>query len=397
MGNTIIEINGKRYNAQTGDLIGDGKLQPARPVRAAHRGRVVDGFITPAAKQHRVAQSIASPVAPKPVAKKPLPQKKRALGVHASAPKPQKAQTLMRHSVLKPAAPQKPAAKAQGAAEMVAHKPLVPAPSLKLAAHNVNHPRLARAKRQAQSQHITRFTQAQANHPAKGSAPQIAAGATAQRRTNYVQAPAHRTRTTQRPHANPGAHGAVAHPKQPAQTAQKKPHVDIFEAAIANARSHEQPQHKAKAKPHRRIINVVSGVFALFLLGGFLAFANMTNIEMRVASMRAGFSAQLPGYAPVGYALDGGIKSESGVVATTFRSGESAYTLKQQVSDWDSTTLLDNIVTASGRDYKAIESQGRTIYIYGNDAAWVDGGVLYNIKGDGSISPKEISSIAASI
>lgn len=391
MGNTIIEINGKRYDARSGDLLGESQQKAIQAQKASHRGRAVDGFIAPTMKQQH-AHASHTPTSHAKTTAKPVPQKKRAPGIHASAPKPQKAQTLMRHAVNKPVAPHKPAVKAQAPAEMVVKKSQLPAPSLKLAAHQVNHPRLARARRHPQSQQVARFNRTQQNHPVASNAPALQAAAGVSPRRDYTQT------TTTRGHAvHSGSHQTTRTTASTTHVVEKKPHVDIFEAAIANARSHEQPHHKPKAKAHRRIINVMSGVFALLLLGGFFTFANMANIEMRVASMKAGFSAQLPGYSPVGYALDGGVNAADGVVATTYRSGSSAYTLQQQVSDWDSNTLLDNIVTASSDSYKTVESQGRTIYLYGDNAAWVDGGVLYSIKGDGSITPKEISSIASSM
>jgi hypothetical protein len=135
----------------------------------------------------------------------------------------------------------------------------------------------------------------------------------------------------------------------------------------------------------------------LLLICGFIGYMNMSSIEMRVASMRAGFSAQLPGYAPTGYSLHGGVKATQGVVATTYRSGSSSYTVQQQPSDWDSQTLFDNVVAVGSAQHQTMQDQGRTVYVYGDKAAWVNGGVLYSITSNGAINGKEILSIATSI
>ena len=123
----------------------------------------------------------------------------------------------------------------------------------------------------------------------------------------------------------------------------------------------------------------------------------MSAIEVRVASVRAGFSAQLPSYAPTGYAREGGLKAQQGVVAATYRSGSSSYTLQQQTSDWDSQTLYDNVVAMADEKSETLNGQGRTVYVYGNKAAWVDGGVLYSMQTAGDISKDEILSIATSM
>ena len=141
----------------------------------------------------------------------------------------------------------------------------------------------------------------------------------------------------------------------------------------------------------------MAALAAVVIIAGFVGYLNMPKIEMRVASVRAGFSAQLPGYAPTGYALDGGVKAQHGVVATTYRSGSSSYTLQQQASDWDSQTLYDNVVALSSEKQQTVSGQGRTVYIYGNRVAWVNGGILYSMQTNGDLNSKEILSIATSI
>lgn len=402
MGNNIIEINGKRYDARSGSYLGDGvKSAIQRQRTTGHRGRVIDGFVKPNSitpkpitGSPQVAQTHAqlgrapraTSVAPIKVAKKQVVQRTPASS--ASAHKPEKAKTLMRTVVHKPKKMSlKPVLKAQGKSEVAAAPVSDLVPSLKLSAQNVDARRLARARQAIQNNRVTRFTSLQQNHPVN-----------ARGQVRAATAQPHTTR-------GPGQHGTTsqpahntAHNTQPQQSSHHTQRsADLFEAAVANARSHEQPQAKLKKSGRQKLISIGASLAAVAVIVGFIGYTNMSSIEMRVASVRAGFSAQLPGYAPSGYAINGGIKAAQGVVATTYRSGDSSYTLQQQQSDWDSQTLYDNVVAVSGDKHQTVQTQGRTIYIYGNKAAWVNGGVLYNIASDGAINNQEITAIATSM
>jgi len=414
VGNNIIEINGKRYDARSGTFLGEGVKSAIQHQHTAHRGRVIDGFVKtkpqaiavggkPSAYNEKVAPAkVAATTVHKPkmqvkatgmsmelVARRPDVSRNPAKV--AAAHKPEKAKTLMRHVVKKPEVNMKKAIKTQAPSEIAAASVKDVAPQHKVAAHTVDTRRKARALQAAQSRRIQRFTPIQQNYPVQRA--QATTVATANRRPT----------TTPTQHAAPGkpatspAHN-TAHNDQPQHKTHHTPrHTDIFEAAIANAKSHEQPAHKPKRKASQRFAGIAAGLAAFVVLGGFIAYMNMPNIEMRVASVKAGFHAQLPGYSPTGYAMDGGIKAQRGVVATTYRSGASSYTVQQQSSDWDSQTLYDNVVAMSTEKQETVSGQGRTVYIYGNDAAWVNGGVLYNVKSDGSLNSQEILSIATSM
>lgn len=123
----------------------------------------------------------------------------------------------------------------------------------------------------------------------------------------------------------------------------------------------------------------------------------MANIEIRVASAKAGFHAELPGYKPTGYALNGGIKTSDGKVALNYKSGDSAYTITQEPSAWNSQTLLDQTTAEQGRPQQTIQSNGRTIYVYGSNATWVNGGVLYHVNGSANLTTDELTNLAISM
>ncbi len=412
MGNTTIDINGKRYDAQSGALLGEGAKPTAASIRkVARQGRAVDGFMHPHKMNTSVNQITKQQVDAKIAAKQAqlaaLKAKRAAALKYAktvTAHKPEPAKTLMRHAVKKPVITPKKSLKIQAPQEMaIAQKPGTAAPSHKLAAHTVDRRRLTRARSTQQSNHIQRFSTAQQNHPvaAKPVAPVVNTVAVAQPAGQQVRVNTQYAATPVKRQVNSVQHrprqSDIRRVQGGQQVKKAAPHADIFEAAIANARSHEQPAHKPRRSAGRRLLQTASFVVAFVAIGGFVAYMNMPNIELRVASAKAGFHAQLPDYKPTGYALEGGVKASKGVVSVNFRSGSSNFTLQQQPSTWDSRTLLDNVVAMNSESHKTYQSQGRTVYVYGNSAAWVNGGVLYSMQINGDMTHQEIVNVASSI
>jgi hypothetical protein len=176
----------------------------------------------------------------------------------------------------------------------------------------------------------------------------------------------------------------------------------VFEQAIANATSHEQPAHQVSKRGRgrqRKLVSSVAALGAVLIIGGFLAYANKATVQLQVASVKAGFQASMPGYAPEGFERQAA-RAEDGKVAINFVSPvtKEKFSLTQETSDWDSQTLFDSVVAQSDTSYQTVQSNGRTIYIYGNDnAAWVDGGVLYKVNGNSGLSSDQVIALAASM
>lgn len=393
--NTTIEINGKRYDARTGSLLGEISA-PHKTVAntARHTSRVVDGFIHPSKANTSVQQSSHAQVVikqqAKPASMVPA-QKRRSVSEikPAQSHKPQRAQTLMRKTVKKPNAALKPAIKTQKPSEIApAQKSAVAVPQLKKSAQNIDESRLVRAGSVNRSQHIKRFAKAEVTTGTGELVAQASQSSSAVKRPvrqnyqaargNYDVARPHAVQTNQAGRAQ----NATA---------------SIFEAAIANARSHEQPMHKPAPKPSKRLARIGAAFASVLVLIGFIAYMNMSTIELKVASMQAGFHAQLPSFKPVGYALNGGVHASNGIVSFKFQSGDSSFEVQQQSSNWDSQTLLDNVVATATNSHKTFQNDGRTVYVYGNNAAWVNGGVLYNMKVTGDLSNQQVVDVASSM
>ena len=399
MSQNVIELNGKRYDAITGAYLGTGSQASKAKAVAAQKpvhGKVVDGFVRPVhAAHHKSAAAPHKPAPAKPHSAEAKPahhelhsakptgpkqehkaKTSRAPAPHKPAHKPQHSQTLMRRAVHKPKIEKKPAIKPQLPAELMAQ----PASAIarKRSVYDLDKKRLERATSVPKHEEIVHF---QSVGPA-GIGTQ----------EHHIKKTAHVPVIPVKPAAK------VAVPQRHAlPLAEAKP-ADIFEAALAHANSHEQPKHHhAKRRSRRRLVNIMAGVGAFLVIGGFISYLNMPGIELRVASMQAGFHASIPDYQPTGYALKEGVKRSGNVITMSFRSGDSNYTLTQQASDWNSQTLLDSTLALSGA-HTTVQKNGQTIYIYdGANAAWVNGGVRYDLTGNASLSTDDIVAIATSL
>lgn len=362
MGNdNVIEFNGKRYDAITGKLLGKSHAEVVEPLAPPSRNRRnIDGVVRQKASLHESPRQITSAKTVKPAIhpKSAVRQAAKILKPH----RPQSAKTLMRRAVHKPATMPKPAIKTQTPAEVMA-KP-ISAIAIKHSVHHVDPIRKHRASQIPKSRAVRRFappTERQ-RHVAVRPMP-----------SKPVAQSAMRLQSTH--HAKP----------------------DIFEAAIARANSHEQPKiepHIRKRHKRRKMVSLAAGFAAFLVLSGFLTYLNMATIELKIASVNAGFSAERPSYNPTGYEL-ADIKDQPGQITLSFRSGDRSYQLIQQPTNWNSQTLQDNIIASAGS--KTIESKGRIIYIYDGVASWISGGVRYDLTGNANFSEKEIAAIAASM
>lgn len=374
--NNLITINGKHFDARTGKAI-------AAPAPGRGHPKNIDGIVRSAAPavQPTPVRPAARPVVvaatqPKKAAKA------RTAPQHAATHKPHPSKTLMRQVVHKPAT-------RLHISELRAQAPtdiLVPAVAIavapKLSYSVVDAKREARAKRVAKSKFISRFGDAPAPRAAQPAS---------------VAAPI-----------------AVSIPVAPPRPIAANPprvqrSMDIFEQAMRTATSHEQaaPARKAHGAKHRRakpqkshrLASVSSAALAVLIIGGFLAYQNMANVTVRLASAKAGFSASLPGYKPSGFSV-GKFAYSPGHVTVNFHSNsdDRHFALNEQPSRMDSTALLNDYVATTTTKYQTVQTAGRTLYIYGdNNATWVANGVWYRVDGNNSLSTTQLVNLASSM
>jgi len=196
------------------------------------------------------------------------------------------------------------------------------------------------------------------------------------------------------------AHTAVS---APVAHAPKPSHV-IKNEAIAEALD-KAPHHNAKAKAFKpaqkrgRLASITSASLALIMLAGYFTYLNMPNLSVRVAAAQAGFDATYPGYRPDGYRVNKVAYTEGQVgIQYVANGGSQGFTVKQEKSGWDSSALLANYVEPTSHGgYIPHSEKGITVYVFDNNAAWVNDGIRYTIQGDAPLSSEQILDIATSM
>lgn len=348
---TYIELNGIRYDAQSGKIL-DTHEAVTKTTVLPTSGGAIDGFA------RRPAQPAIEPIK---LVKPRTSAGQNSKQLHSSL---QKSKTLMRPAVTKP----------KLSKTHTRNKP--PEPAAKPLIAKAHTDRLKRAQAARKSNIISRFYNG--------------TGATGlKKKTDSLPvAPAPKSTHSTDP-SNVATLSA-----QPASALGKR-----FESAIHNSTSHLNTHKHTKSKKPRRL-TIAASSLAIALLAGFFTYQNVPNLQMRVASTRAGFSASLPGYSPAGFGIAGPIQTEPGKVTVTFRSrtDDRAFQVKQQVSEWSSTALLNNYVEKKDDHQTFSDDRGRTLYIYGDsNVTWVDGGVWYVVEGNASLSNDQMLRIANSL
>ena len=373
--NNFIEINGKRYDARSGAFLGKAgaavtAVKRPSAVRPAGRGGTIDGF---APSRAAVRPKVAN-----------LRHRIKPLAAHH----PEHAKTLRRDAVKSPGITRKHALKAQTPTDIVAikHKPGELAIMPKLSAETVDPVRAKRAGTVPHSPHVDHFR---------------------------VLKPLHRLPPAQTPvlsvqpqPENENSSAVVAHQARAQQPRQAEKKADVFEQAIAYAKSHEQlaPKESTRAKAkrlrgkHSKAAGLLASVALIVVLGSFIFWQNRADVELQLAAARSGVAASMPAYEPRGFAVKG-LTYSPGTVTIGFRSPSNQnYSVVQKTSNWDSQTLLENYVAVSGQPYNAYQAAGRTVYAYGNgNATWVNGGVWYQVNDNGSLDKDQIINLATSM
>lgn len=183
----------------------------------------------------------------------------------------------------------------------------------------------------------------------------------------------------------------------------KPAHVLKNEAIYAamNKEVTEKKSRRTKTKKTNRwarFTTLAGASLAVIMLAGYFTYLNMPNLSIKMAAVQSGVNAKYPGYRPDGYALSGPISFKNGEVSMQFAyaGGDKDFTIKQEKSSWDSSAVKQ-YVDKKSQDITTTVANGLTIYTYGSNAAWVNGGVLYTLEGDAPLSSDQIQRIATSM
>lgn len=168
--------------------------------------------------------------------------------------------------------------------------------------------------------------------------------------------------------------------------------------ALKLALGEDSATEVAKPKSPARPTAIVMTVIGLALLGAFLWQVNYSDMSVKLASLRAGLTASVPGFVPTGWGKAQSVKTGQGSLSYELVKDGKALKIEQQKSDWDSQAVLEQHVLKHTTDYLALQAQGLTIYMYGdNQAAWVNQGTLYTLSGDHGIDQDDIIRMATSL
>ncbi len=358
-----ITINGRQYDAATGMLV-----TAAATANPAGAGATATA---PAASPAKPEVQAASPAAPRtPTA---------ATSLHSTT---QRSKTLNRRAAKKPTAPaKKPVARPKVGRHMdIARHANVQ----HFAAHPVTKP----------TQPAASANRATAPAPAAGA--KLAAKPAARIVKQDILRPAQVHPTAQRAlHTVQAKAAPAAAPLTPHQKKEAQIHKALSTAPKA------APKHKKAApKKRTRLYITIAIIVVVLLTGAYAAYKIFPTISVGIAASQAGIKATYPEYTPDGYLLKQPVSFEDGQVSLTFKStsNEQAYTITQERSSWDSSSVLDNVVQPkAGDNYVTTKERGLTIFTFGNSAAWMNGGILYTINGNAQLSGDQVRRIATSL
>ena len=147
-----------------------------------------------------------------------------------------------------------------------------------------------------------------------------------------------------------------------------------------------------------RPLALVMSVMAFVMLGAYLWQSNYPAFALKLASVRSGVEAAAPAYLPSGWVVTRDVTSGDGSLIYKLQNQDKAMIVSQQKTEWDSQALLEQYILVKSQDYLALQAQGLTIYIYGNNqAAWVNHGIMYKIEGDHGLDQDQIIRVATSL
>ena len=220
-----------------------------------------------------------------------------------------------------------------------------------------------------------------------------------------------RTNTNEKPDRAPTHHPVAA---RALQRSQKKTPViaaapttkQVKDAAIDRAlKTPKVPAQKTRKRTliknavFRRSV-IISAIAIVIIALAITIYRVVPSISVSIAAAQAGISASYPEYTPDGYSLSHPVTYSDGEVSLKFasHSNDNYYTITQTRSSWDSSAVLDNIVTpAADANYITTKERGLTIYSYDAHATWVNGGILYQIASKAPLSGDQIRKIATSL
>jgi hypothetical protein len=180
----------------------------------------------------------------------------------------------------------------------------------------------------------------------------------------------------------------------------------LLDVALTRADAHKKAMRYEAAKHfwqkpdflgRRAGLKLAVCAILLMSLIGFVAWRNVPQLSVMVASAKAHIEASVPGYVPSGFSQASPASTDDNAVIIKYKAigtNNRGYDISQKQSNMTSVSLAQAVVP-QGSSVQTSQVGGNTVYIYGkqNNAAWVNNGVLHKITDRAQLSSDEIIKI----
>lgn len=188
---------------------------------------------------------------------------------------------------------------------------------------------------------------------------------------------------------------STSHQKLERMLDQALTHADTHKEALRYHAARHFWQRRGISGRRRWLALGLSVIFLFILL--FVSYQKIPQVSVKAAGMRAHLSPAVPTYIPDSYKMAGPAKADSGTVKIKYVSSSNtgaSYNIVESQSNLTSQ-LVEQSVVPKGASVQTSQVNGNTVYIYGrgNDAAWVNNGILYTVKDNANLSSDELIKI----
>lgn len=149
--------------------------------------------------------------------------------------------------------------------------------------------------------------------------------------------------------------------------------------------------------------HLASNIIVMILLAATtgLLYLNWPNIALNLANRQLGINGHMPAHVVDGFELNGyPAASGQNLVLNYKNQANDHYEIKQSKSSLDSESVLIKIVKPeAGDDYSINRQDGLTVYIFDENkqVIWSNGGILYRISANTSLTPENIYRLSTSL
>lgn len=177
---------------------------------------------------------------------------------------------------------------------------------------------------------------------------------------------------------------------------------DNDSASIAKAKASRRQERRARAARVRRqfkapaIFTTATAMVIVAALGIYFA---MPSLSVKIAASRAGVDAKNP-YIPAGYTIDGTVAYAPGQVTINYSKPTdptNKYSIVQRRTTDTAASMREQIAKTTNDGYQEFESNGKTIFTYNGQIAWVKNNVAYTINSNNHLDNNQIIDIADSL